>query len=125
MIRGILLALASSSSAFACDLDGVQLTSDDVDAPRAFVALDTVPLARPFSMQVLVCDPDQADDMRVDAMMPAHQHGMNYTPQVTDQGKGVFQIDGMLFHMPGEWEIQVDIEFDQKSVPYTHIVTLK
>ena len=44
-----------------------------------------------------------------DAAMPHHGHGMNVVPQVTANGGGNFHVDGMLFHMPGRWELYFDI----------------
>ena len=37
--------------------------------------------------------------------MPAHQHGLNYAPEVSALGDGTFRVDGLLFHMPGLWEL--------------------
>lgn len=45
----------------------------------------------------------------VDAKMPAHGHGMNTQPEVTANGDGTFLAEGMLFHMPGYWQITVDV----------------
>lgn len=45
----------------------------------------------------------------VDARMPAHNHGMNLQPRVTSAGAGNFRADGLLFHMPGTWELYVDV----------------
>lgn len=44
-----------------------------------------------------------------DAGMPAHHHGMNLTPRVQRVGPGEFRVTGMLFHMPGYWELYVDV----------------
>ena len=41
--------------------------------------------------------------------MPAHQHGMNTKPELTDKGDGKYKVDGMLFHMSGDWVIFVDV----------------
>ncbi len=47
-----------------------------------------------------------------DAAMPHHGHGMNVVPQVTSEDGDVFLVDGMLFHMPGRWELYFDITED-------------
>ena len=125
MIRAAVFVLASCGGAVACDVQGVRLASDVDDAPKAFVALTDVPLAQPFSLQIKVCDPVAQGGVQVDAFMPAHQHGMNYVPQVSGLGDGVFQVEGMLFHMPGVWEMRVTVDFDGTSVPYTHSITLQ
>ncbi len=42
--------------------------------------------------------------------MPGHGHGLPTQPQVTDHlGKGVYRIEGLKFHMPGEWQLRFDI----------------
>ncbi|MCR9243569.1 MAG: FixH family protein [bacterium] len=47
--------------------------------------------------------------VRVDADMPGHGHGMNTAPRVVDVGNGRWRAEGFNFHMPGKWEIYVDI----------------
>jgi hypothetical protein len=41
--------------------------------------------------------------------MPQHGHGMNVAPTVKRTGEGTFRVDGMLFHMPGYWELYFDL----------------
>lgn len=125
MIRFALALLAlGPSTALACGAGGEPMRPDVKDHPVAVIILDPPPMAQPFSMQVQVCA-DNVSTLSVDATMPAHQHGMNYTPQITTLGDGLFQIDGMVFHMPGEWEIRVSADHDGGSAGYTHTVTLK
>jgi hypothetical protein len=66
-----------------------------------------IPLNMPFALDIRICDARMAEVPRltlVDAQMPAHRHGMNYTPKVTKQDWGVYRAEGLLLHMPGEWE---------------------
>jgi len=49
------------------------------------------------------------DELRVDAVMPEHKHGMNYRPAVTRIGDGRFRAEGLMLHMPGPWEIRFDL----------------
>jgi hypothetical protein len=83
-----------------------------------YIALPTgdVPLNAPFKMVVLVAPVEQSGSgefaLSVDAAMPEHGHGMNVEPQVTALGKGRFSVEGMLFHMPGRWELYFDITRD-------------
>lgn len=81
-------------------------------------APDPIPLNQPFSLELLVLD---AADRRpvgsslsivVDADMPDHRHGMNTQPVVSRRQDGSCRVEGMLFHMPGYWEIYVDLERD-------------
>jgi len=71
-----------------------------------------IPLSRHFALDVAVCPKAAAPlptSLRVDATMPAHRHGMNYTPAVTVVRGGRFRVEGMLFHMPGAWELAFDV----------------
>ena len=45
-------------------------------------------------------------DLYVDATMPAHGHGMETSPEVTKSESGVSTVNGMLFHMAGEWQLE-------------------
>jgi len=45
----------------------------------------------------------------VDARMPAHFHGMTRAPKLSLQPDGSYKAEGMLFHMPGHWELYFDI----------------
>jgi len=45
----------------------------------------------------------------VDAQMPEHAHGMNVAPTISLEPGGAV-ADGMLFHMSGRWEVDVDID---------------
>jgi hypothetical protein len=46
----------------------------------------------------------------VDAQMPDHVHGMNVAPTVLMLEGGGVASEGMLFHMSGRWEVDVDID---------------
>ena len=124
-VVGFLVISACAGSALACDNGGTPLTTSKADAPRAAVVWDDAPLAQPFSFKIEFCDDVTVQDINVDAMMPAHKHGMNYSPTVVDLGGGVFQADGMLFHMPGVWEVRIDLMHDRGSASYIHTVTLQ
>lgn len=47
--------------------------------------------------------------LSADAAMPQHGHGMNRVPEVRADGDGHFQVEGMLFHMVGRWELYLDV----------------
>ena len=53
-----------------------------------------------------------SDEIKVDAHMPEHRHGMNYRPSVVPlapPGSGRYRSEGWLFHMPGRWEFVFEI----------------
>jgi len=77
--------------------------------------IEPAPIAvgRAFAIEVQVCAKGQAavpTGLRVDAHMPAHRHGMNYRPTVVAVGGGRFRAEGLLFHMPGRWELIFDLD---------------
>ncbi|MFN0060416.1 MAG: hypothetical protein ACKVX7_18320 [Planctomycetota bacterium] len=53
--------------------------------------------------------PIAAHALVVDARMPEHRHGMVVTPKVTRTGVGAFQVEGLLLHMDGFWELYFDV----------------
>lgn len=79
---------------------------------------DPIPLNDHFSIEVTIVAPDRSValkdlSIKVDAGMPSHGHGINTAPNVSSIGEGRFRIDGLLFHMPGEWELYVDVIRDE------------
>ncbi len=49
--------------------------------------------------------------IRVEGGMPAHDHGLATRPEVTaEQGQGRYLLEGVRFHMAGEWLLQLQIE---------------
>ncbi len=65
-------------------------------------------VGQPFTMAVSVCARAAGaaiPPLTVDAWMPEHRHGMNYRTRVTQDGPGRFHVSGLLFHMPGRWEV--------------------
>ena len=71
-----------------------------------------IPMNEKFDLRFTVAPKaGSADDLsvQVDARMPAHGHGMNRVPRVARQPDGSYTAEGMLFHMPGHWELYFDI----------------
>ncbi len=71
-----------------------------------------VPVGRLFALEVTVCPraPGGAvAALGVDARMPAHGHGMNYKPSVKPVGDGRYRVEGLMFHMPGQWELVFEV----------------
>jgi hypothetical protein len=80
------------------------------------VAFRTTPAAvkvgQPFGLVAEVCAPPgvAVSDLKVDALMPAHKHGMNYRTQVSRNSGNQFQVTGLLFHMPGRWQYVFEVQ---------------
>ncbi len=51
----------------------------------------------------------------VNGSMPAHGHGFLTAPQVTERGGGDYRIEGLKFHMAGEWELSLVFEAGGKQ----------
>jgi hypothetical protein len=97
-------------------IDGIELVSMD-DTYRLTVSAEPtrVETNRLFELHVTIADADgtpigaPAVTLSVDAAMPHHEHGLNTTPRVSASGDG-FVAEGLIFHMPGKWEVYFDIE---------------
>lgn len=68
---------------------------------------------RRFSLELQIestRDPKQSmKSVQVDAQMPEHGHGMNVAPTILLVSSGAV-AEGMLFHMAGRWEVDIDID---------------
>jgi hypothetical protein len=106
---------------------GCKLSSSDIamigTGPAGFAAaLRTSPspvvVGAPFAVQLLVCANHgmRIDRLTMDANMPAHRHGMNYVPEISVSGDGLYEGRGFLFHMPGRWEITVSVYSDAEPI---------
>ncbi|MBL8384687.1 MAG: hypothetical protein JNM90_16515 [Burkholderiales bacterium] len=112
-VAALTCSVALPASACVARLDGAR----SIDAARHTLAFRTDPakvtVGKPFAVEVAVCPKDPAlaiDGLGVDAHMPAHRHGMNYRPGIKPLGApGRFRADGLMFHMPGHWELLFDV----------------
>ena len=79
---------------------------------------DPIPLNTHFELSVEVMDAQAPDrplegvDVFVSGWMPAHLHGMPTDPVTEERGGGLYDVKGMLFQMPGHWQIHVDVVQD-------------
>lgn len=103
-----LIAAALCDVAQACELPG----GARLESPSYTLAFRPVPedivVGAHFALEYAVCaKPGAAPPglVGVDARMPAHRHGMNYRPSVHALGDGRFRAEGLLLHMPGQWQL--------------------
>ena len=110
-LAAVIGILPASGPAFACvpDLPG---GGRKIDSARYTVEYrtvpDRIPLGRHFSVEFAVCangGPPLPENVVVDAWMPEHRHGMNYKTSIRREAGGRYRADGLLFHMPGRWEL--------------------
>lgn len=48
--------------------------------------------------------------------MPAHKHGLPTSPRVTDElSDGQYRLEGIRFHMHGQWQLSIEIIADGKA----------
>ena len=103
-----------------------------VEAPRYILAYRTVPapvpVGRHFTLDFEVCPRSGAavpERVQVDAHMPEHRHGMNYKAVVKSLGGGKFHAEGLMFHMPGRWELLFDVQDGGSTVRLTDSIVLR
>jgi len=112
-----------------CGKDGDSAGEDDVlggpssgatDGGSYMVEYETdpspIPLSEPFTMRTRVTEPNgqwvEDATVVVNATMPSHGHGMNTTPTTDYDSEGWYTTEGMLFHMPGDWQLTIDVTRD-------------
>jgi hypothetical protein len=95
-----------------CNAPGQRIESD-----RVVIVYRTTPpriaVGKHFAVEALVCAKGVGappTGLRVDAAMPEHRHGMNYRARVLPQGEGRYRAEGLLFHMPGRWQLLFDVD---------------
>ena len=109
------LPFAAIAYAQACG-EGLGGGKRIVENGHYIVAYATTPAAieinRHFVVDFVVCPRGGArspQSVRIDASMPEHRHGMNYRPGVTVLRPGTYRAEGLLFHMPGRWDLTFDV----------------
>ncbi len=66
-------------------------------------------------IQTMSGDPVTTADISVAGGMPLHDHGMPTRPRVTENlGDGRYRLEGLRFHMNGQWEVSVTVKADGK-----------
>lgn len=76
--------------------------------------LEPIPINRMHRWHVAIVDargaPVLGAEVTVTGGMPLHDHGLPSAPRMTRElGGGVYLIEGMKFHMPGQWEVVLHI----------------
>ncbi|HVE39865.1 MAG TPA: FixH family protein [Planctomycetota bacterium] len=115
-----LLTLVLLFGAAGCDQApagrGRDVRTFDSNGGKYTIELTTSPSPiatnQPFDVAVTVTPksgPAADLDVQVDARMPAHFHGMNRVAKVTRGSGNSWKAEGLLFHMPGHWELYVDV----------------
>ena len=125
MKRAALLLLCVAvlpAKASSCPLPAPQMQAAGIQAAWK-VAGAPIAVGGLFAIEVQLC-PAGAVLERADATMPEHRHGMNYRPSVKSLGDGRWRVEGLMFHMPGRWELQLDVRAAGRSERLLDTITL-
>ena len=124
-----LIALVIAFPAWAdCPLDLGRGTGLVIFSSHYLVAEPLrIEVGEPFSLLFNVCTKNDkpAELVAIDAQMPEHKHGMNYRPTIVSLGEGRYRVDGMVFHMPGRWELAIDVRAGEESERLSHEFVVK
>jgi hypothetical protein len=114
LAAAILTGLAGAAHAQTCPTDTLGDSASRISEDGKVLAWRLVPakivVGQPFAVEVVACIGGRPPTrIRVDAGMPAHGHGMNYTPAKREIAPGHAAFDGLVFHMPGRWQLTFDL----------------
>jgi len=83
-----------------------------IESARHTLAYRTDPVkvvvGKPFAVDLAICPRESGariEEVRVDGHMPEHRHGMNYKASIKEGPGGRYRAEGLMFHMPGRWEL--------------------
>ena len=112
----------ADACAIAADSDAYRVS----ESPIVLIEpTEAMTVSEQFSVDVKVCAKDLADaTLTLDAMMVAHGHGMNYTPEykVLEQSDNTLtvRVEGLVLHMPGNWQWSVEMQSGGNKSVYKH-----
>lgn len=124
-VTGSVLVLSALSMSAALDYradkeNWQQVVSNDgswrvhwrlaIDSKEVELPLPRKRFAIELRLESLRNPADTVRGVLVDAQMPEHSHGMNVAPTITVESGSLARAEGMLFHMNGRWEVDVDID---------------
>jgi hypothetical protein len=132
-LASMLILAAAPAQADHCPTDKLGAMPDRLAEDGTAVAWRTNPakiaVNRPFSIEVIACVDGEKQmaptRISVNAGMPMHGHGMNYTPSEKKLAPGNSTFDGMVFHMPGKWQLTFDVYEGETRKRLTRNVTVR
>ena len=129
-LASLVLMIALTSPALACN-GGVAsklMSSDNSGELQILAVLDPIAVSKPFGLGLVLCSKSGDETpftIKVDAWMPRHQHGMNYEPTITSSPPDKFAISNMVFHMPGLWQLRVNVRNGENTKPATYLLDIE
>jgi hypothetical protein len=128
-LLAVLAGAAPASADVACPSEGQGFQR--IRTGEAEVAYRWEPaelrVGRFFAAEVVACrapGPEPVREIAIDAIMPAHGHGMNYRPTAKRRSAGHYRFTGLMLHMPGTWQIAFDLIQGTRRTRLTHEVKL-
>ena len=125
----MLATVALASPAFACpaaEQGFRRLASVDAEVAYRWEPAE-LKVGRFFAAEVVACRAPNSEpvrEIRLDATMPAHGHGMNYRPAAAQTAPGHYKFTGLMLHMAGTWRVTIDLVQGSKRTRLTHEVKL-
>ena len=121
---------SGSADAPACDVGRNARDDGRIEAPDGTtIAWRAEPAGagvdRHFALEIRACAKVPITELSVDAQMPEHRHGMNYKPSISKLGDNAWRADGLLFHMPGKWELVFAVATAQGVKHYGHTLSIR
>ena len=129
LVAAVLGTAAVTLPVFACPTpeQGFQrLASDDAEVAYRWDPAE-LKVGRFFAAEVVACKTPHSEpvrEIRIDATMPAHNHGMNYRPSAAQTGPGHYKFTGLMLHMAGTWRLTIDLVQGSKRTRLTHEIKL-
>ena len=130
----VLLAAASyplaglAAQTCGADLSGAQ-RMESAHYVLAYRTLPAKPLVgRHFAVEMVACPKGGAPapaGVAVDAYMPEHGHGMNYKAAVKPTGNAHYRAEGLMFHMPGRWDLIFELQSTGMTERLTRSIVLQ
>ena len=120
-----LLLASLSTPVFACGDGGSQMVAEKANDLKVFAELEPITVSKPFALDLILCGSGDKLSVEADAWMPRHKHGMNYAPVVTSQGDGRYAVSNMVFHMPGLWQVRVNVRGQDDAQPLTYLLDVQ
>ena len=109
--------VATSWAAPPCEAPASLGAAQRLESADMVVLFRTVPspieIGQHFAVEAHVCPTPPIGapaGFAVDARMPEHRHGMNYRAHVSRRPDGIYVAEGLLFHMPGLWQLMFHVE---------------
>ena len=103
------------STAATCAASDGWAPATNAKGEKIYVKATQPILSRMFSAELSTCSDQALSVKALDIVMPEHRHGMNYKPELTQLNAYTVKATGLLMHMPGQWQWQIDAQTGPRS----------